>query len=78
MSTKTTGRGRPRKRLESVKSASLLLRMEPREKKGFTDAADLAGVPLTVWIRERLRQAAVRELDSAARPIPFLDHLQAD
>jgi hypothetical protein len=72
MSAKKVRRGRPRKGSESTKSVSVLLRVEPREKLGFADAAGIAGVPLAVWMRERLRQAAVRELKAAARPIPFL------
>lgn len=53
-------------------SESLALRMEPAEKQAFKDAAELAGVPLSVWMRERLRRVAVRELQEAARPIAFL------
>jgi hypothetical protein len=55
------------------KSKSILLRLEPREKQGFGEAADVAGVPLAVWIRERLRRVATAELKEAGRPSPFLD-----
>ena len=75
MNTQTKRRGRPRKGSGTAKSMSLLLRLDPGEKQGFTDAARLAGVPLTVWIRERLRQVATRELQSADMPIVFLDNL---
>jgi len=73
MKTKKVGRGRPPKGSGQTKSESLLLRLDPSEKQGFTDAAQLAGVPVTVWIRERLRQVAAKELQSAQRPIAFLD-----
>lgn len=73
MESKRKGRGRPPKSSASTKSESLLLRMEPGEKRGFQDAAQLAGVPLTVWMRERLRRVATRELEEAARPIAFLN-----
>lgn len=73
MKTKDKRRGRPKKSSEAAKSATVLLRMEQREKQGFTDAADLAGVPLSVWIRERLRVVARYELEKAAQPVAFLD-----
>ncbi|MFN4260891.1 MAG: hypothetical protein ACK4RK_16470 [Gemmataceae bacterium] len=66
-------RGRPRKRVQSIKSASVLLRLEPGEKQGFAEAAALAGAPLSVWMRERLRRAAASELRDAGRVVPFLD-----
>lgn len=73
MVTNKKGRGRPRKGSTDTKSESVLLRMAPREKKGFAEAADMAGIPLSVWMRERLRIAAMRELGDAGRKIPFLD-----
>jgi uncharacterized protein (DUF1778 family) len=48
------------------------LRVQPDEKKGFEEAASIAGISLSAWIRERLRLAAVRELEAASRSIPFL------
>jgi uncharacterized protein (DUF1778 family) len=48
------------------------LRVFPEEKQGFEDAASIAGISLSAWIRERLRLAAVRELEAASRSIPFL------
>lgn len=73
MSKEPKRRGRPRKNSSESKSESLLLRLAPSEKKGFSDAAELAGVPLTVWIRERLRKVAVGELESANRKAAFLE-----
>jgi predicted HicB family RNase H-like nuclease len=72
METKKQGRGRPRIKSARTKSDRLLLRLEPREKQAFANAAKIAGAPLSVWIRERLRWAATRELEAAAKPIPFL------
>jgi len=65
-------RGRPPKEADRLRSEPLLVRLEVTEKEAFRDAADLAGVPLSTWVRERLRQIAVRELEKAARPIAFL------
>jgi hypothetical protein len=73
MATKKTGRGRPRKGSAQTKTESILLRLEPREKQGFAQAAGMAGAPLAVWMRERLRTAAVRELESAGQEVPFFD-----
>jgi hypothetical protein len=46
--------------------------MGAREKEAFAEAARLAGAPLAVWMRERLRLAATRELQGAGRDVPFL------
>jgi SH3-like domain-containing protein len=73
MMMRKNSRGRPRRPLASVKSASVLLRLGPSEKQGFAQAAELAGVPLAIWMRERLRCAVVSELRGAGRVVPFLD-----
>ncbi len=69
---KKAKRGRPPKEADRLRSESLLVRLETTEKKTFQDAANLAGVPLSTWVRERLRQVAVKELKHAERPVPFL------
>lgn len=55
-----------------MKTELMQLRLQPDEKLAFQEAADLAGIPLSAWVRERLRWAATRELEQASRPIPFL------
>jgi hypothetical protein len=72
MSANKKGRASSAKSSVPTKSEGVLLRLEPLEKKAFADAARVAGVPLAVWMRERLRQNATRELEAAGRPIPFL------
>jgi hypothetical protein len=52
---------------------TVLIRLSAAEKQGFLAAAEIAGISASSWIRERLRMAATRELEAAARPIPFLD-----
>jgi hypothetical protein len=65
--------GRPEK---AVKRGEILnIRLEPLEKQAFTDAALLAGLDVSAWVRERLRRAAIRELEDAALPIAFLKTL---
>jgi hypothetical protein len=65
-------RGRPPKEADKLRDQPLLVRLESSEKEAFRDAAELAGVPLSTWVRERLRQIAIRELEKASRPIAFL------
>ena len=61
-----------RKGSAKLKSESLLVRLEQSGKVAFATAADLAGIALSAWVRERLRWAAVKELQAADRQVPFL------
>jgi uncharacterized protein (DUF1778 family) len=54
------------------------VRLEPDEKQAFKDAADVAGLPLSTWVRERLRRSATKELEAANVPIAFLKHLTGE
>jgi hypothetical protein len=72
MSAAKQRRGRPPKGSDAIKSVHLDMRIHPTEKEGFRAAADLAGLDLSAWIRERLRLAARRELEQAGRPVPFV------
>ena len=58
-----------------TKTENLQIRLTPSEKDGFEEAAALAGIPLSSWVRERLRLAAIRELESAGRRVPFITPL---
>ena len=51
------------------------MRVSDAEKRSFEDAASIAGVSLSSWMRERLRRAAIRDLQDANCPIPFLERL---
>jgi uncharacterized protein (DUF1778 family) len=55
-----------------MKTEIIKIRMSPSEKDGCQAAADLAGLPLSTWVRERIRRAAIRELEEASIPIPFI------
>jgi hypothetical protein len=55
-----------------MKTASVEVRMTAEEKRGFQQAAELSGIALSAWIRERLRRAATRELEDAGKGVPFL------
>jgi hypothetical protein len=65
-------RGRPPKGSDKIKGVRLDLRLDADEKDGFRSAAELSGLELSAWIRERLRQAAWKELERAGQPVPFL------
>ena len=64
-------RGRPHKEDEDLKSKSLLVRLDASEQQAFKDAAEAAGLPLSGWVRERLRRIARRELLDLGRPVAF-------
>lgn len=56
---------------------TLKIRMDAAEKRAFQDAADLAGISVSAWMRERLRRDAVRELEEASRPVAFRPPIDA-
>jgi len=58
-----------------AKSETLQIRLSTAEKDGFEQAAELAGIPISSWVRERLRLASIRELESAGRRVPFIKPL---
>ncbi len=60
--------GIERERKEQV----VMMRLSATEKAGFQEAAELAGIGLSTWIRERLRRTAIRELEEAGRIAPFI------
>lgn len=55
-----------------LRDVRLIVRLLGSEREAFQDAADLAGIPLSAWVRNRLRQAAIKELEAQALPIAFL------
>jgi len=69
--TRSTKRGRPKK--HQARRRLLEVRLDETEKQAFKDAADLAGLGLSTWVRERLRQVARRELEEAGRTVAFLE-----
>jgi hypothetical protein len=67
---RTMPRGRPKQ--ETTRGNYLDIRLGLSEKQGLRNASEVAGLPLSAWVRTRLRQAAARELQEAGRLIPFL------
>jgi uncharacterized protein (DUF1778 family) len=70
--TKKARLGRPPKGSDKIKGIRLDMRVEAAEKEAFRAAAELSGLDLSAWIRERLRAASRRELIEAGRQVPFL------
>ena len=58
-----------------TKGQVLQIRVTDAEKVGFQASADLAGIPLSSWVRERLRQAAIRDLETTGQSAPFVELL---
>lgn len=65
--------GRPKKARSLAKSEFMQFRASSLEKQTLRDAAGVAGIDLSTWIRERLLRAARRELEEAGRKIPYLE-----
>ncbi len=59
-----------------TKAQVLQIRLTDAEKRGFQAAASLAGIPLSSWVRERLRLAAIRDLESVGQKIPFVEPIR--
>lgn len=65
-----TKTGRPKQ--TNRRTEYLELRLTENEKRAFTEAANIAGVSVSTWVRERLRRAVIRELEEAGRPATVL------
>jgi len=57
---------------EQNRKERLEIRLEHGEKEAFIACAELAGISISAWVRERLRQAARRELIESGRQVPFV------
>lgn len=49
-----------------------MTRLYAKELAAFKEAAIVCGIDTSSWVRERLRDAAIRDLVSHNRPVPFL------
>jgi len=65
-------RGRPPKQKGAAKTRYLQVRVTDPEKSAFDDAAGLAGLDTSAWVRERLRLAARQELQEYGKPVSFI------
>lgn len=71
---KNISRGR---RVERPKSEYLEVRIEPDEKEGFKEAAEILGIALSAYVRQCLRRDSRQVLEEAGRPVPFLSKHQS-
>ena len=55
-----------------MKTSRVELRVSPAEKQAFELAAETSGMTVAGWMRLRLRQASVKDLEDASLEIPFL------
>jgi hypothetical protein len=69
----TQRNGMPTKSAHDLRDSAIEIRVIAMERQGFRDAATLGGIPLSAWIRERLRLAAIRELEIAGQCVPFVE-----
>ena len=67
-----TKRGRPKKAVSERRGDLFVIRLDSLEKQAFQQAASVAGLSLSSWARERLRMAAIRELEQAGLRAAFL------
>lgn len=54
------------------KEEQVLIRVSELEKQGFERAAEIAGIGLSAWARQKLRSAAIKDLQDVGEQIPFL------
>lgn len=64
--------GRPKMEANKAKNRFLQVRLQDAEADDFSTAAELAGVPLSTWVRERLRVVAREELEKYGKRAGFL------
>jgi hypothetical protein len=58
-----------------MKQETIQIRLTSLEKKAFARAADLAGISVSAWVRERLRTTAARELEAIGEKAAFIERL---
>jgi uncharacterized protein (DUF1778 family) len=62
---------------EKGKTEYIELRCDAAEKESFAKAAEVAGMSLSGWIRDRLRRVSRKELEDMEMPVAFLERLSA-
>jgi hypothetical protein len=58
-----------------MKTEFIKFRVTEAEKLAFEQAAQMSGIALSAWVRERLRRAAIKDLTDAGRQVPFLQEI---
>jgi antitoxin component of RelBE/YafQ-DinJ toxin-antitoxin module len=63
--------GRPPTPEGQLKNHYLQVRIDESESHAYHAAAALAGLPLSGWVRLRLRETAAKELKKAGKEVAF-------
>lgn len=63
----------PKQQRQQLREEYLEVRLDAREKQAFKDAAELAGLSLSAWLRDRMRRLARQELQESGRKVAFLE-----
>lgn len=58
-----------------AKTETLQARCTAAEEQGFKLAAAIAGIRISVWVRERLRESAIRELKRVRQRALFIPNI---
>lgn len=69
---KKQGQKASAQRSDALKVVPFNIRIAESEKAAFVRAAEIAGLPVSAWVRERLRTAALRELDNVGERAAFV------
>lgn len=56
-----------------MRDYNLQVRMPVSERDSYKAAAEVSGLSVSSWVRDRLRKASRQELQSAGIKVPFLD-----
>lgn len=60
------------------KEQSIMIRVSQLEKEGFARAAEISGIGLSAWARQKLRSAAIKDLQDVGMKIPFIKSIKID
>lgn len=55
------------------KDNQILIKVSETEKEGFKRAAEIVGIGLSAWARQKLRSAAIKDLQEVGEVIKFLE-----
>jgi len=61
---------------DSKQNRVIQIRITEEEKESFLMAASIAGVSQSAWIRERLRMACIKDIESTGNKVPFLKNIK--
>jgi uncharacterized protein (DUF1778 family) len=61
------------KKSANKRTKTIMLRFHAREKQSCANAAELAAMAVTTWMRTRLLTVARQELEGAGRKVPLLE-----